>query len=204
MAGSCAGERASRGEHLATRQPSSSVPAADRTLVARCLVHFSFQRALGSAENVAGQAAGRAVVAQRCRGSSGREQQLQEMQQGEAPHRGCEQGLAAGEGRPFLGGEGKRLGWHPEVPACSQTHRAPQEMGAAPTSFAAGKVGARSAGDRNTKLSRGPALSTQAGRAPYPISCPLCGCTDQGLLQLPFMCCYSGWLRRNVGNACTV
>lgn len=69
------------------------------------------------------------MVAQRCWGSSGREQQLQEMQQGEAPHRGWEQGLAAGEGRPFLGGEGKRQGWHPEVPACSQTHRAPQRDG---------------------------------------------------------------------------
>lgn len=63
---------------------------------------------LCEAQSSASQAAGRAVVAQRCWGSSSREQQLQEMQQGEAPHRSWEQGLAAGEGKPFLGGEGKR------------------------------------------------------------------------------------------------
>jgi len=48
---------------------------------------------------------------------AGREQQLLELQQGEALPRSCQQALAAGEGRPFLKAEGRKQGWPSELPA---------------------------------------------------------------------------------------
>lgn len=91
---------------------------------------------------------------------SGPEQKLLELQQGEAPHRRCEQGREdpsweeRGKGR--VQGPTELPGHWARQASMGQTHRAPRRDGAAPTSrtFAGG--------DRNVMLSLGLALSSQS------------------------------------------
>lgn len=61
-------------------------------------------------------------------------------------------------------------------------------------------------GDRNVKLSLGSAVSTQHGRAHcvLPLLRSAC-CAGEGQSQLPFYERFqTGWLQRNLENACAV